>query len=489
MAAEPFLPGEPTPAPAAGPRAEALFRERLDANARRTDRMFAGLMVAQWAFAVALALLVTPRTWAGAASRPHAHLWAAVVLGGLIASLPLYLCRRRPGAALTRHVVAAGQILFSALLIHLTGGRIETHFHVFGSLAFLAFYRDWRVLATATAFVALDHGLRGVFWPESVYGVSGTQAWRFVEHTAWVLFEDAFLVFSISTGLRETRGIALQQAELEKAHASVERKVARRTAELQDANERLARSNADLEQFAFAASHDLKEPLRKMSTYAELLGDRLSEGDEEARRMVERCVESARRMSKLVDSLLRLARLGVEPAPRERVDTGALLDRVGGDIEVALRECRGIVSRTSLPEVEGNPTQLGQVLQNLLENALKFRGPQPPRVHVSAERAGREWVFRVRDNGIGVDPALAGQLFVMFKRLHSRAEYPGAGIGLAVSRRIVEQHGGRIWVEPRKGPGACFCFTLPAGEGAAPSPDGRGPAASAAGPGPSGTSS
>jgi two-component system sensor histidine kinase/response regulator len=213
-------------------RGEVLFREHRQGIYRRTDRLFAGLMLLQWAAAVLAAYWLSPLTWTGRFSQTHLHVWAAWLLGGTITLFPVSLALLRPGRVSTRHTVAAGQVLMSALLIHLSGGRIETHFHVFGSLAFLAFYRDWTVFIPATVLVAADHFLRGVYWPESVYGVLSAGSWRWLEHAAWVLFEDAFLINSCMQSLREMRNIAWQRAELEVANQRTERTVVVRTAEL-----------------------------------------------------------------------------------------------------------------------------------------------------------------------------------------------------------------------------------------------------------------
>jgi PAS domain S-box-containing protein len=213
-------------------RGDALFNELQSALFRRQDRLLAGLLVFQWVAAVAVALWVSPLAWEGLASHTHPHVWAAVFLGGLVISLPVALGVTRPGLTFTRHVIAVGQILIGVLLIHLTGGRIETHFHIFGSLAFLAFYRDWRVLVTASAVVALDHLLRGIFWPESVYGVLSDGGWRWFEHAGWVVFEDAILIPSCLRGVAEMRAIAERQAELEQTNAGIEATVRQRTAEL-----------------------------------------------------------------------------------------------------------------------------------------------------------------------------------------------------------------------------------------------------------------
>jgi two-component system, sensor histidine kinase and response regulator len=175
-------------------RAAVLFGEMRIRIFKRTDRLFAGLMVLQWLGTIVAALYLSPKTWVGPESYVNIHLWAAIFLGGALTLLPMALVLLRPGATLTRHVVAVCEMLFSALLIDITGGRIETHFYVFGALALLAFYRDWRVLITASAVVAIHHGVFGVFAPQNIYGVSIIQPWRWVQHTAWVVFEDVFLI-------------------------------------------------------------------------------------------------------------------------------------------------------------------------------------------------------------------------------------------------------------------------------------------------------
>src|SRR5688500_5876844 len=177
-------------------RARQLFAEAWHLIHHRTDRLFAGLMAFQWLMGIAFALWVSPLAWDGPVSRTHLHVWAAIVLGGLISPFPALLGLLRPGRPSTRYTIATAQMLMGSLLIHLTGGRIETQFLVFGSLAFLAFYRDWRVLVPATVVVTLDHMLRGYFWPQSVYGVLVASQWRWLEHAAWVIFENIFLVMS-----------------------------------------------------------------------------------------------------------------------------------------------------------------------------------------------------------------------------------------------------------------------------------------------------
>ena len=208
----------PTPHMLAGsiaPRAAELFASYQHDIHRRTDRLFAGLMAFQWLLGIVFSLWVSPLTWEGPVSQTHVHVWSAVLLGGVISIFPALLGWFRAGEPMTRHVIAVAQLLMGALLIHLTGGRLETHFHVFGSLAFLAFYRDWRVLIPATVVVALDHMLRGMFWPQSVYGVVVASQWRWLEHAAWVVFEDIFLVVACVRSVAEMRQTADRTATLE----------------------------------------------------------------------------------------------------------------------------------------------------------------------------------------------------------------------------------------------------------------------------------
>src|SRR5579884_2672869 len=196
-------------------RSEQLVFEHKQRIYRQTSRLFTILMPIQWIASIVAALWISPRTWSGTVSHTHIHVWLAIFLGGAITALPVFLTLVRPCDAFTRHVVGVCQMLMSSLLIHLTGGRIETHFHVFGSLAFLAFYRDWTVLVSASVIVAADHLLRGLLWPQSVYGVSMIEPWRWVEHAGWVVFEDIFLIWSCRRSIREMWGIAERQAALE----------------------------------------------------------------------------------------------------------------------------------------------------------------------------------------------------------------------------------------------------------------------------------
>jgi len=215
------------------PTVDELYTAYEDKVYRRVDRLFFILMAVQWVVGILFALVISPRAWSGAISSMHPHVYAAVLLGGVFCFFPMILIWRLPGQALTRQAVAVGQVCFSSLLIHLTGGRIETHFHVFGSLAFLACYRDWRVLPTATVIVAVDHLLRGLWYPESVYGVAFSTPWRSLEHAGWVVFEDVVLIWSCFVSRREMRNICEQQFQNQGLLDGLENRVHERTRDLE----------------------------------------------------------------------------------------------------------------------------------------------------------------------------------------------------------------------------------------------------------------
>ena len=234
----------------------------------------------------------------------------------------------------------------------------------------------------------------------------------------------------------------------------------------QDQAEELRRSNGELEQFAYVASHDLQEPLRKVASFTQMLEQRYADRlDDRARQYIHFAVDGAKRMQLLINDLLDFSRVGRVTAGRAPTESGAALDRALDNLSAAIEESGATVTRDELPAVMGNRTQLTQLFQNLIENAVKFRSEEPPRVHIGVRRDGDMWEFSCSDNGIGVEPKYADRIFLIFQRLHARDVYPGTGIGLALCRKIVEYHGGRLWLDGgAAGPGATFRWTLPAAD-------------------------
>ncbi len=253
------------------------------------------------------------------------------------------------------------------------------------------------------------------------------------------------------------------EAEVRQLNRGLQARIEERTTELKEANERLSRSNKDLTQFAYVASHDLQEPLRTVGSYAGLLGRRY-EGklDEQADKYIRFIVDGAKRMQALVQDLLAYSRVGTAALKIETLDMGMVLEKAKENLYLSIAERRATITNNALPRTKGDAGKLVQVFQNLISNSIRFAKPgQTAEVHIAARRHDREWIFSVRDNGIGFDPKYAERIFIIFQRLHAVGTYPGTGIGLAICQRIIEAHGGRIWAESEPEVGSTFSFALP----------------------------
>jgi signal transduction histidine kinase len=272
----------------------------------------------------------------------------------------------------------------------------------------------------------------------------------------------AFLSLAGAIVGQEMRRRGRAEQEIRQLNTDLERRVAERTAELDERAKELGRSNSELQQFAYVASHDLQEPLRMVASFTQLLAKRYKDKlDDDAREFINYAVDGETRMQTLISDLLAYARVGTQGKPLAPTDCEALFKRVLESLRFVIGETGVVISHDPLPTVMADPQQLGQLFQNLLTNAIKFRGAETPRVNVSVERNGSEWKISFRDNGIGIAEEHVERIFVIFQRLHTKTEYPGTGIGLAICKKIAERHGGRIWVEASP-EGSTFCVTIPA---------------------------
>ncbi len=463
-----------------------LFDEQRLLFYKRTGRLFAGLMVCQWIASIVLASVLAPRAWDGIVSAPHTHLLAAIFLGGIITIFPAYLAISKPGWTGTRHIVGIAQMCMSALLIHLSGGRIETHFHIFCSLALLAFYLDWRVLITASLVVALDHVIRGVIWPQSVYGEIFVEPWRWLEHTGWIVFEDIILTFSIKDHLKAIEESASRQASLEKTNERIEIKVQERTQELALTNEKLHELSSQLansrddaikassfkSDFLANMSHEIRTPLNAVIGLSDLLmRTPLSDEQREFATIIN---NSADLLLDLVNDILDYSKIEAGKLDLELIEFD-IIDLVENTCEIVNERAQSknltlssFIDPTISRIVKGDPGRIRQILLNFLSNSIKFT--QQGEIVVQAmgnqlpepESGMVEVTFFVKDTGIGLSEIARERLFQPFTQADNSVtrKYGGTGLGLAISEKLVNLMQGNIEFESIYGKGSTFGFKV-----------------------------
>ena len=476
-------------------RARDLLSQHCHDIHSRTDRLFAGLMVFQWLLGIVFALAVSPLAWYGPVSRTHLHVWAALVVGGVISLFPALLGLLRPGLPSTRYVIAVAQMLMGALLIHLTGGRIETHFHVFGSLAFLAFYRDWRVLVPATVVVALDHLLRGIFWPQSVYGVLVASQWRWLEHAAWVVFEDIVLVVACRRSVADMQESAERTATLEqeiRIRKQAEQVLAQQAQDLQLAHdaERLnaERSAALVDQlritqreaeaatrakneFLASMSHELRTPLNGIILYSELLQEEAEDrGDHRPVPDLQRIRNSGKHLLDLINGILDLSKIeaGKMALSPERFDVRSMVEGLVDTIAPLVQKNGNTLAVNygeGVSTMVADQMKTRQILLNLLSNATKFTSDGSIVVDVRHRTLGGAPVveFVVSDTGVGMTLEQTRKVFDAFTQadVSTTRKYGGTGLGLAIVSKFCDLMGGTVAVDSEPGQGSRFVVQLP----------------------------
>jgi signal transduction histidine kinase/ActR/RegA family two-component response regulator len=458
-----------------GQRIRELFESDLRKIQERIDRFFSILLCVEVIGCVLTAFWVSPHSWIGNQRQIHPHVWASICLGSVIASLPIAFAVLIPGWTITRHVVAAGQMAISALLIHVTGGRIETHFHIFGSFAFLAFYRDRAVLITGMMVVAIDHAVRGIFWPESVYGTPVIDHWRTFEHIWWVVFENIFLIYKCYINRAEMQKSAERTVQLEMLNTSVEQTVESRTAELQIEREKSVTADRAKSEFLANMSHEIRTPMTAILGNADIL---LEEGDiSRAPALRVEVINTIRRNANhllgIINDILDLSKIEAGRMTVERIACSPqeIVEEVAGLLR-SRANSKGIdllcKFDPALPQfVAGDPTRLRQILLNLTSNAVKFT--LHGKVVVSAGYRADEGILEINvaDSGIGMSPQEIQQLFLPFVQADSSTTrtFGGTGLGLTICKRLAKLMGGDVSVvSSRPGTGTVFRFEVTAPE-------------------------
>ena len=451
-----------------GARADHLLREHQQSIYRNTDRLFAALMFFQWSGGILAANWILPHTWAEGSMYLGRYVWGSVLFGAAAAGTAILFAMLRPGRTATRHVIAVSQMLMSGLLVHQVGGQIEMHFYSFGSLAFLAFYRDWKVLVSATLIAAIDHMVRGLWWPQSIFGVAEVSSWLWVEHVGLLAFADVFLIRSCLLSVREMQDIARRRAELECTNEIIESEVRKRTEELNRARVAAEAANQAKTVFLENTSHELRTPMNGILGMAELALD--TSLNAEQREYLTTVRSSAKTLLSLLNNVLDFATIDAGDLVLESKDF-QLRESLEDSLQslVARAEQKGLqldcrVNESVPDALTGDVQRLRQLIVNLVGNGIKFteRGRVDLQVDVQNGRETEvELHFAVSDTGVGIPQDKLDVIFHPFEQADtsSTRRYGGAGLGLSLASKLVELMGGRIWAESVPDKGSTFHFT------------------------------
>lgn len=449
-------------------KSQELFDESYKQLCIDNDNVFAILLFVQWFSAVAVAMFVSPLTWIGAQGLVSVHIYASLIIGGLLTLFPYYLIRKDPGAVINRYSNVIAQGLYSVLFIHLTGGRIETHFHIFGSLAFFAFYRDIKLLIAGSLVVTIDHFVRGVWYPQSAFGVFSQSEWRWIEHAGWVVFEDLFLGYACMRGLKEMKLVAHKTAEVMMHYEHLEEIVLERTNMIKEQQMQLVHASkmSSLGEMAGGIAHEINNPLSVIATSNKMLQRHYfdeQKDPEKVQKYFDNISRTVVRITKIVQGLRTVSRdtTGeefIESSVRDLMNdvTGLCSERFknhGVKLDIDLNNsvydtiifCRRV--------------QLSQVFINLLSNAFD-----------AVENLDEKWVkvecfmkegsvqFKISDSGAGIPKDIQEKIFQPF--FTTKPLGKGTGLGLSLSISIVQDHSGSFKID-NSNQNTCFLITIP----------------------------
>ena len=463
-------------------RGRELVQTQLAKIRGRVSYWFAWLMFAQWLAAPLVAfLLITPFSCFGNTGNSYGHVWYSLVLGTVIVVVPIFLAVTQPGRARTRYVIAVAQMLMSALMIYVIGGSVEAHLHVFVSLALLAFYRDCRVLMLATLVVAVDQVIRGVYWPQTVFGVLVEGELQWIEHACWILIEVVLLCRFVQASINETRRFAEIQAQLELTNDIIETEVVQRTKEIESSRRKLLHAKEQAESAARAKSaflanmsHEIRTPMNGIIGMTELTLD--TDLDQEQRDYLSTVQLAGDQMMTLIDDILDFSK--VEAGKMNIVETEfSLLESVAQWMStLALKadsknlELKVQVGSDIPNLLIGDIQRIRQIVLNLVDNAIKFTANGEVKVQIerlpsSLAQGDRKRVnlrCSVIDTGIGMTEDKLELVFLPFEQVDSSMtrNYGGTGLGLAISKQLAELMAGKLWAESTVGQGSTFFFQV-----------------------------